>query len=68
MGYSYGGDEGKGSGNNDNWWLLLVILLLLVAAGVVVVAVNVTLFEDGSIQFFNRLGWGFCLIRSWGCS
>lgn len=40
----------------------LIIAHLLVLSGVV------TLFEDGSIQFFNHPGWSFCLLSAWGCN
>lgn len=33
----------------------------------VIVLANTTLFEDGSIQFFNMIGWGFCILPIMGC-
>jgi hypothetical protein len=38
----------------------LIIAYLLVHSGVI------TLFEDGSVQFFNHPGWGLCVLP-WGC-
>ena len=44
--------------------LIVGILLayILVLTGVI------TLYEDGSIQFFRHPGWGLCLLSAWGCS
>jgi len=44
----------------------LAVLLLIVVVALAVIAQPV-LFEDGSVQFFNHLGWGFCLLPEWGC-
>lgn len=49
--------------------VVVVALALLLLAGLVVMVVTGSIFlhEDGSIQFFNRLGWGFCFVGFWGC-
>lgn len=52
-------------------WLAALVLgvLLGVAFALLLQALGfVTLFEDGSIQFFNHAGWGFCLFPNGGCS
>ncbi len=43
------------------------IVLAIVILFCMSLLTNVTLFEDGSVQFYNRAGWGFCLYSSWGC-
>jgi len=43
-------------------------LVLAFVLALAILLANTTLFEDGSIQFFHKAGWGFCLIRDWGCS
>jgi len=49
--------------------LLGVILgVVLYMVLVIVFSLSATLFEDGSVQFFNKAGWGFCLFPNWGCS
>ena len=44
--------------------IVLAIIILLCLS----LLTNVTLFEDGSVQFYNKVGWSFCLYGSWGCS
>ena len=44
-----------------------IVLLLVALIALVVLVQPITLFEDGSIQLFNRAGWGFCLLPEWGC-
>ena len=50
--------------------LLLGVLIgvILSVAITVIFGTTATLFEDGSVQFFNKAGWGFCLFPYWGCS
>ncbi len=51
-------------------WLAFLLLGLLIGAMAVLILFEfnvVTVFEDGSIQFFNHAGWGFCLFPSGGC-
>ena len=52
-------------------WLAALLLGLLIGALVMMLLFNyniITLFEDGSVQFFNQAGWGFCMFPSGGCS
>jgi hypothetical protein len=50
--------------------ILLGVLLgvTLSVAITVIFGTNATLFEDGSVQFFNKAGLGFCLFSNLGCS
>lgn len=52
-------------------WLAALMLGLLIGALLILILFSlniITLFEDGSIQFFRHAGWGFCLFPSGGCS
>lgn len=47
--------------------IALLIILVLALAVIIAALSNAALFEDGSVQFFSRPGWGFCLLKGWGC-
>ncbi len=52
-------------------WLAALMLGLLIGVLITLLLSSlniITLFEDGSIQFFQHAGWGFCLFPSGGCS
>ena len=46
----------------------VILGVFLFTVLVVVFYLTATLFEDGSVQFFNKAGLGFCLFPNWGCS
>lgn len=47
---------------------MLVVSLTCFELGILLLVLgNTVLFEDGSVQLFNHMGWGVCLLPTWGC-